>query len=82
VTCTEFLEKLTDYFDGTVHEPLLAEIRTHMKKCSHCEVVVNTVEKTIHIYRSSDLYEYEMPDDLRDRLRSAIMDKCRGSKSC
>jgi hypothetical protein len=31
---------------------------------------------TIEIYRDSHLYE--LPDDLRGRLRSAIMSKCKG----
>ena len=31
---------------------------------------------TIEIYRDSQLYE--LPDDLRGRLRAAIMSKCKG----
>jgi hypothetical protein len=36
VTCTEFLSKLDDYFDGKVDADLLAEVQAHVKKCSHC----------------------------------------------
>jgi hypothetical protein len=41
-------------------------------------VVCDTTKKTIEIYRDSQLYE--LPDDLRSRLRSAIMVKCQQQK--
>jgi hypothetical protein len=41
-------------------------------------VVCDTTKKTIEIYRDSQLYE--LPDDLRTRLRSAIMVKCQQHK--
>jgi hypothetical protein len=39
---------------------------------------LSTTQRTIQIYRDSQLYE--LPDNLRDRLRSAIISKCK-SKS-
>lgn len=80
MTCTEFLAKMTDYFDGTVDASLLEEVKAHLCECSHCEVVVNTTQQTIQVYRDHQIYEYEMPESLRDRLRTAIMEKCRGSR--
>jgi hypothetical protein len=41
-------------------------------------VVCDTTKKTIEIYRDSQLYE--LPEDLRSRLRSAIMIKCQQHK--
>jgi len=41
-------------------------------------VVCDTTKKTIEIYRDSQLYE--LPEDLRTRLRSAIMTKCQQHK--
>ena len=74
MTCTEFLSKLDDYFDGKVDAELLAEVQAHVKKCSHCEVVLDTTRKTISIYRENEVYEF--PEDLRERLHAAIMKKC------
>jgi len=74
VTCTEFLSKLDDYFDGQMDADLITEVRVHVKKCSHCEVVMDTTRKTIAIYRENEVYEF--PDDLRERLHAAIMKKC------
>jgi anti-sigma factor RsiW len=78
VTCTEFLSKLDDYFDGNVDADVLAEVRAHVKKCSHCEVVLDTTRKTISIYRENEVYEF--PEELRERLHAAIMKKCSNAK--
>ncbi|MGA2437936.1 MAG: zf-HC2 domain-containing protein [Acidobacteriaceae bacterium] len=78
MTCTEFLSKLDDYFDGNVDADVLAEVRAHVKKCSHCEVVLDTTRKTISIYRENEVYEF--PEELRERLHAAIMKKCSNAK--
>ena len=78
MTCTEFLAKMTDYFDGQVEPKLLAEIRGHLSECTHCEVVVSTTKQTIQIYRDNDIYE--LPTDLREKTISSIMERCRCSK--
>jgi anti-sigma factor RsiW len=79
VTCTEFLGKLDDYFDGKVDPEVLAEVQSHVKKCSHCEVVLDTTRKTISIYRENEVYEF--PDALRERLHAAIMTKCSDARA-
>ena len=78
MTCTEFLAMLDDIIDEQVAAETRAEIERHMKKCGHCEVVVNTTRKTIEIYRSHELYE--LPTALRERLHTAIMDRCAKAK--
>lgn len=78
MTCTEFLAKMTDYFDGTVEQTLLVEIKEHLCECHHCEVVVNTTQHTIRIYRDHQVYE--LPDDLRERTISSIMARCKKSQ--
>ncbi len=79
MTCTEFLSKLDDYFDGNVDADVLAEVQAHVKKCSHCEVVMDTTRKTISIYRENEVYEF--PEELRERLHAAIMAKCSKAKA-
>jgi anti-sigma factor RsiW len=79
VTCSEFLKELTDYLDGVIDAPTRAELEEHLTWCRDCYVVCNTTQMTIQIYRNSELYE--LPDDLRSRLRSAILTKCENHKS-
>jgi anti-sigma factor RsiW len=75
VNCTDFLAKLTDFFDGTIDPALLAEVKEHLCSCHHCEVVVDTTRHTIDFYRSHQTYE--LPTELEDKLRGAIMDRCK-----
>ena len=74
MTCTDFLSKLTDYFDGQIDPALLAEVKMHIAECHHCEVVLDTTRQTIEFYRDSEIYEFS--PDLQDRLHTAIMRKC------
>ncbi|SEF52005.1 Putative zinc-finger [Bryocella elongata] len=75
MNCTDFLAKLTDYFDGQIDAELLTEVKEHLGSCHHCEVVVDTTRQTIDVYRGHQPYEF--PDELSSKLRGAIMDRCR-----
>jgi len=74
VNCTDFLAKLTDYFDGHIDPALLAEVKEHIGCCHHCEVVVDTTRKTIEVYRGNQTYE--LPEDLHLRMKDAVMKRC------
>ncbi len=78
MTCTGFLSQLTDYFDGQIPPELLAEVQTHVRECHHCEVVLDTTRQTISIYREHEVYEFTA--ELRERLHTAIMQRCRQAK--
>jgi anti-sigma factor RsiW len=78
VNCSEFLKELTDYLDGAIDTDTKAELDEHLAWCHNCYVVCNTTKMTIEIYRGSELYE--LPEDLRSRLRSAIVQKCAEQK--
>ena len=78
MNCTEFLAKLTDYFDGQVEPELLAEVKEHIGVCQHCEVVVSTTRQTISIYRHHEIYAF--PEELANRLRAAVMQRCSAVK--
>jgi anti-sigma factor RsiW len=82
VNCTDFLAKLTDYFDGKIDPQLLAEVKEHLGTCHHCEVVVDTTRHTIDIYRGHQPYEF--PEELSTRLRNAVMERCKalGKDTC
>ncbi len=74
MTCKEFLKELTDYLDDSMDESTRAELEDHLQWCHNCYVVCDTTKKTIAIYRDSKMYE--LPDELRTKLQSAIMSKC------
>ena len=76
--CSEFLKELTDYLDGAMDAQTKAELEDHLQWCHNCYVVCNTTKMTIEIYRGESK-AYELPEDLRGRLRKAIISKCKGS---
>ena len=78
MNCSDFLKELTDYLDGVIDKQTRVELEEHLLWCHECYVVCNTTQRTIEIYKDSRLYE--LPDDLRTRLRSAIMSKCKAEQ--
>jgi hypothetical protein len=78
VKCSDFLQELTNYLDGALDARTKSELEGHLSWCHNCYVVCDTTKKTIEIYRDSTLYE--LPEDLRTRLRSAIVAKCKSHK--
>lgn len=73
--CTEFLQELTDYLDGTTSTTLRDELDEHLHWCHDCRVVMNTTKKTIEIYRDNKIYE--LPERLRVQLQQAILSRCK-----
>jgi Putative zinc-finger len=78
MNCTDLLTHLSDYFDEQLSPRLLEEIRTHTAGCQHCRVVLNTTEQTIQVYKGKEIYE--VSDELRERLHTAIMTRCLAKK--
>ncbi len=76
--CSDFLKELTDYLDGVIDTRTKAELEEHLQWCHNCYVVCNTTQRTIEIYRDHEVVE--LPDDLRSRLRTAIVSKCEQHK--
>jgi hypothetical protein len=75
MTCTEFLSILDDVLDESIAADTRTEIEVHLRKCGHCEVVLDTTRKTIEIYRCHEIYE--LPTDVSERLHVAIVEKCK-----
>ncbi|MBI2682924.1 MAG: zf-HC2 domain-containing protein [Acidobacteriales bacterium] len=76
--CKDFLNELNDFLDGSLDPKLKAELEDHLVWCHHCYVVCDTTKKTIQIYRENDVYE--LPDPIRERLQTAIMQKCKAKQ--
>ncbi len=74
MTCTEFLAKMTDYFDGEVEPQLLGEIKAHLCECHHCEILVDTTRQTIRIYKDHQVFE--LTEEVREQNVARIMLAC------
>ena len=68
--CRHLLGDLSDYLDGEASDEICAEIERHMDGCEDCQVVIDTLRKTVHLYH--DLPQPELPEDARQRLYRAL----------
>jgi predicted anti-sigma-YlaC factor YlaD len=69
--CRQLLNSLSDYVDGDLQQELCDEIELHMKDCENCRIVVDTLSKTVSLYRTS-ADPATVPDDVRERLYHSL----------
>lgn len=65
--CRRLLGSLSDFVDGDLEAEICAEIERHLAECPDCRVVVDTLRKTIYLYRAAS-QESSPPEGVRDRL--------------
>jgi anti-sigma factor RsiW len=65
--CKHLLTSLSDYVDGTLDETICDEIERHLGDCEDCQVVVNTLEKTVYLYHKT-AEPQDVPQDVKQRL--------------
>ncbi|MCZ7542780.1 MAG: zf-HC2 domain-containing protein [Anaerolineae bacterium] len=49
--CSHLLAGLSAYIDGEAEAALCAEIEQHLAACENCRVVVDTLRRTVLLYR-------------------------------
>ncbi|MDF1500159.1 MAG: zf-HC2 domain-containing protein [Anaerolineales bacterium] len=69
--CPDLLSELADFMDGTATIEVCAEIEKHMAECPDCRVMVDTLEKTIYLYRNRE-ERFELPSGFRERLFTSL----------
>ncbi len=66
--CHDLLGSLSEYIDGTLRAELCAALEHHLIDCERCQVVVNTLRKTVEIYHADGEMVVELPQNIRQRL--------------
>ncbi len=66
-SCHQILGSLCDYIDGELDPELCAELERHLADCENCRIVVDTVRKTIYLYRTANPCP-EVSGEVRERL--------------
>jgi anti-sigma factor RsiW len=75
VNCKNVLRELTSYLDGILDAEMRSDLELHLSRCTDCRVVVDTTRKTIQIFCNSE--PIPLPEDVRQRLHTALMERCR-----
>ena len=68
--CGKMLAALSDYIDGELEQELCARIEAHMADCEDCQVMVDTLRKTITLYHAQA--PADLPSDVEDRLYKVL----------
>jgi predicted anti-sigma-YlaC factor YlaD len=69
--CEAILQNLNAYIDGELNSILCGKIEAHIEACPNCQVVVNTLKKTIQLYQV-DRENTTLPEDARKRLYACL----------
>ncbi len=70
MNCDEVLNQLSEYVDEEARAELCRAIEEHLARCRGCKVEVDTVRKTIMIYRNDG--PAETPVHVSAALQSAL----------
>jgi anti-sigma factor RsiW len=65
-TCEELRQQLAGYFDGELDPRLCVELERHLRGCDPCRVFVDSLRRTILLYR--DYGRAPAPSGARARL--------------
>ena len=68
--CQQMLGTLSDYIDDELEARLCAEIEAHLRECPDCQVMVDTLNKTVVLYRTYG--QPEIPADVQTRLYAVL----------
>ena len=71
VDCDEVFRLLSDYVDEDLKRAVCRELEMHLEKCPDCTLQVDSVKKTIRVYREAGSRE-EMPVDIMIRLQDVL----------
>jgi len=73
VKCEDLLKAISDYIDGEIDPSICEELENHLQYCDPCKIVVDTVRKTILLYKGTELYE--LPYEVKERLHKLLSEK-------
>ena len=65
--CCKLLSSLSEYIDGDLSAELCQEIERHLSGCDNCQIVVDSLRKTIYLYHAT-VTPPAVPDDVLERL--------------
>jgi anti-sigma factor RsiW len=66
----QLLKELSSYIDGEAAAELAAEIERHAAECEDCRIVVDTLRRTIRLYRQ--LPSPGLPEAARKQLYRSL----------
>ena len=75
--CREILAKLSEYIDAELDPSLCDEIEAHMQGCNPCVAFLNTMKKTVVLYKQCGEPD-TIPEEVHIDLHHHLREKCLG----
>ncbi len=69
--CWDMIGTLSDYIDGELSPELCKSLEAHLTECEDCRVVVDTMKKTIELYKVESGKE-SIPPKVKERLYARL----------
>ena len=70
--CSQVLSELNDYVDGELSPELCMELESHLEQCENCQIVLDTLHKTVYLVQHLDDEPQKLPGDVEYRLFAAL----------
>ncbi len=70
LSCQEVLDQLWEYLDDDARSELRTAIDGHLANCSHCQLEVDSIQHTIHLYQAKE--NVSVPVHLSEKLTNAL----------
>ena len=61
---------MSEYIDAEMLECVCAELEKHLLECEHCRIEVNTLKRTIHLFKMMPCDQ--VPGGLEERLFTTL----------
>jgi len=72
MNCQEILDKLSDYIDRELDPSLCEEIERHVEDCEPCVAFINTLKKTVEVFRNKPREPEQIPSDISVKLKNFL----------
>jgi len=74
--CHERMRYINEYIDGDIDEDLCQEIERHLDHCPDCQIIVDTLTRTVKLYRNLAQTHIDLPMDVEERLMQCLNLEC------
>jgi len=71
--CNQYIQDINDYIDGEIDESLCSELEQHLKECSNCRIMVDSLRQTVVLCRGGK--REALPEKLEIKLTNALRER-------
>lgn len=70
MNCQELLRAINEYVDGEIDPSICAQLEQHMRGCDGCRIFVDSVKKTVTLFKGEQVFE--IPIEVKQRLDQSL----------